>query len=89
MNSLRDILEAIRALPRPDRLRLAERLQEELESEHMASGDPVPPPASLLELEDGFYVYTGDISAAAAMDHRADREERIDQLIARVDARRA
>ena len=33
MNSVRDILEAIRALPRPDRLRLVEQLSEELGSE--------------------------------------------------------
>jgi hypothetical protein len=32
VNSVRDILEAIRALPRPDRLRLVEQLREELGS---------------------------------------------------------
>ncbi len=32
MNSVRDILDAIRALPRPDRLRLVEQLNEELGS---------------------------------------------------------
>lgn len=33
MNSVRDIVYAIRALPSPDRLKLAEALSQELESE--------------------------------------------------------
>jgi hypothetical protein len=87
MDNVRDILEAIRALPRPDRFRLAEQLQEELESDEAASSDPTPGPGSLLKLEHGFYVYTGPVDVAV-LDHRAEREERIDHLIARVDAGR-
>ena len=87
MNSVRDILDAIRALPRPDRLKLAEALSQELGGEG-ASSDLKPPPGSLLELRDGFYVYTGRLGSGA-FDHRVDREERIDELISRIDADRA
>ena len=87
MNSVREILSAIRALPRPDRLQLVEKLNAELEGESAATADPEPPAGSLLELRDGFYVYTGPI-ADDTLDHRLDREERIDQLIARIDAHR-
>jgi hypothetical protein len=40
VNNVRDILEAIRALPRPDRLKLAEALSQEIESESPASEWP-------------------------------------------------
>jgi hypothetical protein len=40
VNNVRDILEAIRALPRPDRLKLAEALSHELEDESQASEWP-------------------------------------------------
>jgi hypothetical protein len=86
VSSIRDILDAIRGLPRPDRLRLVEELNHELETEG-ASAVSEPPPGSRLELRDGFYVYNGPI-AGHAFDHRLDREERIDQLIGRIDARR-
>jgi hypothetical protein len=88
MNSVRDILDAIRALPRPDRLKLAEALTQELEGDKAVQSDLKPPPGSLLELRDGFYVYTGRFGGEA-FDHRVDREERIDELIARIDADRA
>jgi predicted nuclease of restriction endonuclease-like (RecB) superfamily len=45
-----------------------------------------PAPDSMLELRDGFYVYTGPLTDAA-LDHRVDREERTDGLIARLNAR--
>ena len=88
MNSVRDILDAIRALPRPDRLKLAEALTQELDRDKAAQSDLKPPPGSLLELRDGFYVYTGRLGGEA-FDHRVDREERIDELIARIDSDRA
>jgi hypothetical protein len=87
MNSVREILEAIRTLPRPDRLRLAEELTQQLREETSGSMDPEPPPGSPLELRDGFYVYTGPIEGDA-FDHRLDRDERVAQLMARVDADR-
>src|SRR5690606_5940510 len=40
VNNVRDILEAIRALPRPDRLKLAEALSQEIEGESQASEWP-------------------------------------------------
>lgn len=88
MNSVRDILDAIRALPRPDRLKLAEALTQELQGEKAAHSELKPPPGSLLELRDGFYVYTARLGSGA-FDHRVDREERIDELISRIDADRA
>jgi hypothetical protein len=87
VNNVRDILEAIRALPRPDRLKLAEALSQELEGESNAPTGLVPPSGSLLELRDGFYVYTGH-NGGGAFDHRVDRAERVDELVSRVDARR-
>ena len=87
MNSIRDILDAIRALPRPDRLKLAEALSQEIEDEKAASSELKPSPGSLLELRDGFYVDTGRLGGSR-FDHRVDREERIDELISRIDADR-
>ena len=88
MNSVRDILDAIRALSRPDRLKLAEALSQELGGMEAPPSDLKPPPGSLLELRDGFYVCTGRLGSGA-FDHRVDREERIDELISRIDAHRA
>jgi len=85
--TVREILEAIHALARPDRLRLVEQLNEEARTEPAASEELEPPPGSMLELRDGFYVYTGPL-ADAALDHRVDREERVDHLIARINAPR-
>jgi hypothetical protein len=87
MNSVRDILDAIRALPRSDRLKLAEALSQELHGEKAEHLGLKPPAGSLLELRDGFYVYTGRVGSGA-LDHRIDREERIDELISRIDAHR-
>jgi hypothetical protein len=86
--TLREILDAIQALPRPDRLRLVERLNEEAWSDQAAAEELEPPPGSMLELRDGFYVYTGPLTDPA-LDHRVDREERVDSLIARLNAPRA
>lgn len=41
MNNVRDILEAIRALPRPDRLKSAEALSRELAGESQPSEWPL------------------------------------------------
>jgi len=79
VNSVRDILDAIRALPRPDRLRLAEQLTEELGSEPLQGPAVEPPAGSQLVLKNGFHVFTGPV-ARAALDHRVDREERIAHL---------
>lgn len=84
--TLREILDAIRALPCPDRLRLVEWLSQEAWSDQSASEESEPPPNSMLELRDGFYVYTAPLTDVA-LDHRVDREDRIDGLIARLNAR--
>jgi hypothetical protein len=46
MNSVRDILDAIRALPRPDRLKLAEALSQEIQGEKAEHSELKPPPGS-------------------------------------------
>jgi hypothetical protein len=79
VNSVRDILEAIRALPRPDRLRLAEELTEELGSEPLHGPAVEPPAGSQLVLKNGFHVFTGSVDRAE-LDHRIDREERLAHL---------
>ncbi|MDF3068873.1 MAG: hypothetical protein K0R38_4474 [Polyangiaceae bacterium] len=86
--TVREILDAIHALPRPDRLRLVEQLNEEAVSDQILSAEPEPPPGSMLELRDGFYVFTGSLPDPA-LDHRVDREDQIDRLIARDNAPRA
>jgi len=85
--TVREILDAIHALPRPDRLRLVEQLNDETLSDRLSSVELQPPPGSMLELVDGFYVYTGPLSDPA-LDHRLDREARIDDVIARLNAPR-
>ena len=82
--TVRELLDAIRALPRPDRLRLAEQL----------SRDLVEPPSEQPEhlgqhmLRRGrLLVYTGPLPDPA-LDHRVDRENRVDDLISRLDAGR-
>jgi len=88
MNSVRDILDAIRGLPRPDQLRLVEELTSELEGEP-ANDTPVePPPGSNLELQNGFYVYTGPVVDASVLDHRVARDERIEHLARGASSRR-
>jgi hypothetical protein len=86
MNSVRDILEAIRALPRPERLRLVEQLQGELADEAVSDGG-APPPSEFLEQRGRLLVYTGPINSSD-FDHRIDREERVDELVARLNAGR-
>lgn len=83
--NVREMLDAIHALPRPDRLRLVEQLNDEAMSDRPAAVELKPPPGSMLDLVDGFYVYTGALSDLIA-DHRADREAQIDHLITRLDA---
>jgi hypothetical protein len=79
LNSVRDILEAIRALPRPDRLRLAEQLTEELGSEPLQGTAAEPPAGSRLVLKNGFHVFMGPVDQAD-LDHRIDREARLAHL---------
>jgi hypothetical protein len=69
-------------------LRLAEELQQQLQEESGLSPEPELPEGSQLELRDGFYVYRGSI-AQDAVDHRIARDERIDELIGRMDAGRS
>lgn len=88
MSSVRDILDAIRSLPRPDRLRLVEELVAELDSEPSHEIPREPPPGSNLELRSGFYVYTGPVDDPSVLDHRLVREERIDHLGYGAGARR-
>jgi hypothetical protein len=64
VNSVRDILEAIRALPRLDRLRLAEQLSEELGSEPLQGAPLEAPSGSRLVLKNGFHVFTGRVDGA-------------------------
>ena len=85
--TVREILDAIHALPRPDRLRLVEQLNDEALSDRLSAVEVQPPPGSMLELVDGFYVYTGALSDPA-VDHRVQREAQVDHLIARLDATR-
>jgi hypothetical protein len=68
--TIREILDAIQALPRPDRLRLVEQLNDEALRDRFSAGELQPPPDSMLELVDGFYVYTGPL-ADPEVDHRA------------------
>lgn len=83
--TVREILDAIHALPRPDRLRVVEQLNDEAMSDRLGDVELEPPPGSMLEPVDGFYVYAGALSDPTA-DHRAEREAQIDHLITRLDA---
>jgi len=85
--TVREILDAIHALPRPDRLRLVDQLNDEAMSDRLSTVELQPPPGSMLDLVDGFYVYTGPLSDPG-LDHREDREARVDDVIARLDAPR-
>jgi hypothetical protein len=81
MNSVREILDAIRALPDDERERLVEKLTEG--ADRGSAQKPVEEPAegSALEFRNGFYVYTGPVDLSA-LDHRAAREDRIGHLLA-------
>lgn len=83
--TVREILDAIQALPRPDRLRLVEQLNNEATTDRPAAVEFQPLLGSMLELVGGFYVFTGALSDPTA-DHRAEREAEIDRLITRLDA---
>jgi hypothetical protein len=87
MSSVRDILDAIRSLPRPDRLRLVEELVAELDSEPKPQLSQEPPAGSNLELRSGLYVYVGPVDPSG-LDHRLVREERTDHLGLGASARR-
>ena len=76
MKSVRDILEAIRALPYAERVRLAEQLSEELEGAPLQTPAMEPPTGSRLVLQNGFHVFTGSVEQAE-LDHRAAREEHL------------
>lgn len=85
--TVREILDAIHALPRLDRLRLVEQLNDEAMSDRFAAVELKPPPGSMLDLVDGFYVYTRAFSGPPA-DHRVQREDQLDHLITRLDVPR-
>jgi hypothetical protein len=87
MTSVQEIVRAIHALPRPDRLKLVEQLTEEINGETLVRPGLVPEEDSHLELRNGFYVYTGPVDVSA-LDHRLGREERIDQLMESLGADR-
>ncbi len=78
--SVNEILQAIRGLPRPERLRLVAELELELAQE--GAGQTVTADDPLLEERGRLLVYTGPVDVKA-LDHRAAREERIEQLMAR------
>ncbi len=71
--TVREILQAIRALPRPLRLRLAEQLIGELGDVRANETEQFGPH---MEPRGRWLVYNGPLSDAA-LDHRADREERL------------
>lgn len=75
----------LHALPRPDRLRLVEQLNDGAMSDRLAAVEIKPPPGSMLELVDGFCVYAGALSHPTA-DHRTERGAQIDHPITRLDA---
>jgi hypothetical protein len=80
VSTVRDLLDAIRALPGPDRLRLVEQLATELGDE--GTEHPVAdlhPAGPDLELRNGFFVFTGRANPAD-LEHRAARDERIERL---------
>jgi hypothetical protein len=81
--TLREVLEAIRTLPRPDRLRLADQLNRELA---LAPTDEPAQGALALEARGRLLVYTGPIDASE-LDHRADREARINASSEQPNAR--
>ncbi|HKO46946.1 MAG TPA: hypothetical protein VJV79_04445 [Polyangiaceae bacterium] len=85
--TVREILDSIHPLPRSDRLRLVDQLNDEAMSDRLSAVELQPSPGSMLDLVDGFYAYTGPLSDPG-LDHRADREARVDDMIARLDAPR-
>jgi len=79
--TVREILEAMRTLPRPERLRLAEQLNRDL------AVVPSEDPGQLgpdLQQRGRLLVYSGPVSAST-LDHRVDRESRVDTMIERHD----
>lgn len=82
--TVRELLDAIRALPRPDRLRLAEQLNRDLVEPPSGRTEHLGPN---MEQRGRLLVYTGPLPDPA-LDHRVDREDRIDDLISRADAGR-
>ncbi len=81
--TVREVLQAIRALPRPLRLRLAEQLIGEFGDVPASDTEQLGPH---MEPRGRWLVYNGPLSDAA-LDHRADREERVDYLVSQANAR--
>lgn len=79
MDTVSDILDAIRMLPRPEKVRLAQELSRELDGEPKPLSDERVPSDPRLELRSGFYVFTGPVGPDAA-DHRKLRDERADHI---------
>lgn len=80
--TVREILEAIRALPRSDQLAIAQQLSRELVEPVNDKAKELGP---YMQKRGRLLVYTGPLPDAA-LDHRAAREERIDELISRYAA---
>ena len=87
MHTVNEILEAIRRMPRPERVQLLEQLAIELDHEPKPATAERMPSDSRLELRNGFYVFTGPVGVGSP-DHRAIREERADQIAKISGARR-
>lgn len=88
VNSVAEILEAIRGLPQGERARLVEALAADLENEPLSRSLDDPPEGSNLEVRRGFYVYTGPVDVPSTLDHRLAREERVDHFASGARARR-
>jgi hypothetical protein len=80
MKTAEEILEAVRALPREQRVRLLGQIVAELERQQLVAELSA---ASGLEERGRLLVYTGPVPDPA-LDHRVDREERVDDLVARL-----
>lgn len=85
--TVREILDAIHALPRPDRLRLVEQLNNEALSDRLSpvSSSLRPPQCWSSSM---VFTFTPDPSLIRRLIIVDDREAQIDHLIARLDAPR-
>ena len=87
-----DLLAAIRRLPLDERLRLVDQAAREIGEDTpkpgpVSAAPSLPGLSSHMEQRGRLLVYTGYLPDPA-LDHRVDREERADHLIAQLDAGR-